>query len=139
MKELRVTYLKKVSLSMLVVMRERESVENVFFFFFFSTSFNMFFLKRDKKGGVYVRVMMRKNQRSVENSFVQFSVMTECVFIFTTCNVKAISALIVTNNIRKELVVMIVANYEYQIAANQSTKLIPINNIDSYHLKRYCF
>jgi len=61
MKELRVTYLKKVSLSMLVVMRERESVENVFFFFFFSTSFNMFFLKRDKKGGVYVRVMMRKN------------------------------------------------------------------------------
>jgi len=64
--------------------------------------------------------------------------MKECVFIFTTCNVNAISALIVTNNIRKELV-MIVANYEYQIAANQSTKLIPINNIDSYHLKRYCF
>jgi len=30
---------------MWVVMRERESVENVFFLF--STSFNMFFLKRD--------------------------------------------------------------------------------------------
>jgi len=41
-----------------------------------------------------------------------FLVMTECVFIFTTCNVNAISALIVTNNIRKKLV-MIVANYEY--------------------------
>jgi len=70
--------------------------------------------------------------------FFRFSVMIECVFIFTTYNVNAISALIVTNNIRKELV-MIVANYEYQIEANQSTKLIPINNMDSYHLKRYYF
>ena len=56
-----------------------------------------------------------------------FSVMTECVFIFTTCNVNVISVLIVTNSIRKELV-MIVANYKYQIAANQSTKSIIINN-----------
>jgi len=53
--------------------------------------------------------------------------MTECVFILTPCNINAISALIVTNNIRKELV-MIVANYEFQIAANQSTKSIIINN-----------
>jgi len=34
---------------MWVVMRERESVENVFFFFFCSTSSNMFFLKRDEE------------------------------------------------------------------------------------------
>ena len=52
--------------------------------------------------------------------------MTEYIFIFTTCNGNSISALIVTNNIRKELV-MIIANYEYQIAANQSTKSIIIN------------
>ena len=41
---------------MWVVMRERESVENVFL----SSSFNMFFLKRDKKRGVYVGVVMGK-------------------------------------------------------------------------------
>ena len=41
MKELRVTYLKKFSLSIWVVMREGESVENVFFFFIIS--FNIFF------------------------------------------------------------------------------------------------
>jgi len=59
--------------------------------------------------------------------YLFFFDMTECVFIFTTCNVNAISALIVTNNIRKELVMIIAANYEYQIA-NQSTKSIIINN-----------
>jgi len=37
---------------MWVVMRERESVENVFFSFFYSTSFNIFFKKRDKREGV---------------------------------------------------------------------------------------
>jgi len=70
-----------------------------------------------------VGVVMGNNQSSVENFF--FLVMTECVFIFTTCNVNAISTLIVANNIRKELI--IVANYEYQITAKQSTKSIIIN------------
>jgi len=36
--------------------------------------------------------------------------MTDCVFIFTHCNINVILALIVTNNIRKKLV-MIVAYY----------------------------
>jgi len=39
----------------------------------------------------------------------------------------AISALIVMNNIRKELV-MVATNYGDQIAANQSTKSIIISN-----------
>jgi len=113
-------------LSMWVVMRERESVENVFFFFFFlppSICSFFFFEKKRLKRGVYVGVVMGNNQSSVENFF--FLVMTECVFIFTTCNVNAISTLIVANNIRKELI--IVANYEYQITAKQSTKSIIIN------------
>jgi len=71
MKEWRVTYLKKISLSMWVVMREREGVENVFFFFFFLPP-STFFLKRDKTGGVYVGVVMGKNQRSVENFFTGY-------------------------------------------------------------------
>ena len=65
-----------------------------------------------------------------------FSVMTKCVFILTPCNISAISTLIVMNNIRKELV-MIVANYgikSQQIRAqnqsssvtNQSTKSIQL-------------
>jgi len=58
--------------------------------------------------------------------------MTECVFIFTPCNINAISALIVMNNIRKELL-MITTHYGDQIAANQSTKSIKIGNIDSNH------
>jgi len=58
--------------------------------------------------------------------------MTECVFILTPCNINAISTLIVMNNIRKELV-MIVAHYGNQIIANQSTKSIKIENIDSNH------
>jgi len=44
---------------MWVVMRERESVENVFFLF--STSFNMFFFKERLKRGVSVGVVMGKN------------------------------------------------------------------------------
>ena len=44
--------------------------------------------------------------------------MTECVFILTPCNINAISALIVMNNIRKELI-MIAANYGDQIIGNQ--------------------
>jgi len=78
---------------------------------------------------------MGKKYRSVENLF---SIMRECVFILTPCNINAISALIVMNNISTKLV-MIAAHYEDQIAANQSIKSIPINNIDSYHLKIYCF
>jgi len=107
-----------------VVMRGREGVENVFFFFL-STSFNTFFLKRDQKGGMYMRVVMEKNERSVENPL--YSVLTECVFILTPCNINAILALIVMNNIRKELV-MIPAYYGDQIAAKQSTKSIIISN-----------
>jgi len=56
-------------------------------------------------------------------------VMTKCVFILTPCNINAILALIVMNNIRKELV-MIVAHYGDEIIANQSTKSIKISNID---------
>ena len=108
---------------MWVVMRERESVEN--FFLLFSTSFNMFFLREIKKRCV-CGSGDGKELEKCRKSF-PFSVITECIFIFTTCNVNVISVLIVTNNIRKELV-MIVANYEYQIAANQSTKSIIINN-----------
>ena len=58
--------------------------------------------------------------------------MTKCVFILTPCNINAISILIVMNNIRKELI-MIATHYGNQIAANQSTKSIKINNIDSNH------
>jgi len=50
--------------------------------------------------------------------------MTEYIFIFTYCNLNAISALIVMNNIRKELV-MIATHYGNQIIVNQSTKSIP--------------
>jgi len=56
--------------------------------------------------------------------------MTECIFILTPCNINAISALIVMNNIRKELV-MIETHYGNPIAANQSTKSIKINNMNS--------
>jgi len=58
--------------------------------------------------------------------------MTACVFIFTHCNINAISALIVMNNIRKELV-MIATHYGNQITVNQSTISIIINNINSNH------
>jgi len=43
--------------------------------------------------------------------------MTECVFILTPCNINAIPVLIVTNNIRKELV-MIATHHENQIIVN---------------------
>jgi len=56
-----------------------------------------------------------------------FLVMTKCVFILTPCNINAILALIIMNNIRKELV-MIATNYGDQIAAKQSTKSIIISN-----------
>jgi len=95
---------------MWVVMRERESVEN--FFLLFSTSFNMFFLREIKKRCICGSGDGKELEKCRESFFFCFLVMTECVFIFTTCNVNAISALIVTNNIRKKLV-MIVANYEY--------------------------
>jgi len=42
----------------------------------------------------------------------------------------SVPILIVMNNIRKELVI-ILAHYENQIAANQNTKLIKINNINA--------
>ena len=44
---------------MWVVMRERESVENVFFFFFLPPSICFFFKKRLKRG-VYVGLVMGK-------------------------------------------------------------------------------
>ena len=58
-----------------------------------------------------------------------FLVNAECVFILTPCNINEISTLIVMDNIRKELV-MIVAHYRDHIATNQSTKSIKIYNID---------
>ena len=52
---------------MWVVMRERESVENVFFSFFFYLF--QYFFKREIKEKVCVGVVMGKNQRNVENPF----------------------------------------------------------------------
>jgi len=68
--------------------------------------------------------------KELEKYIEYFFHMTECVFILTPCNINAISALIVKNNIRKHLV-MITAHYKNQIKANQSTKSIKIGNIDS--------
>ena len=56
--------------------------------------------------------------------------MTNCVFISVNCSTNAILALIVMNNIRKELVI-IVARYRNQITPNQSIISIIISNIDS--------
>jgi len=64
--------------------------------------------------------------------FFDFSIpfhMTEYVFIFTNCNINAISPLIVMNNIRKKLV-MIAAHYDNQIVANHNTISIIISNIN---------
>jgi len=109
--------------SLWVVMRERESVENVFFSFF-STSFNMlFFWKRDKKGGVCGSGDEKELEKYIEYIFFLFP--AECVFILTPCNINAISTtLIVMKNIRKELI-MIVAHYGDQIIVNQNTKINP--------------
>jgi len=52
--------------------------------------------------------------------------MTKCVFILASCNINAISTLIVMNNIQKEFV-MIALHYRDQIIANQSTKSIKIS------------
>jgi len=80
-----------------------------------------------------------EKDRSVENIFFfNHFPMTECIFIFTHCNINAIIALIVINNIRKELI-MIAVHYGNQIVANQSTISITINNIDSNHYKIYWF
>jgi len=56
--------------------------------------------------------------------------MIDYIFMFTYCNLTTILALIVINNIRKEMV-MIAIHYGDQIIANQSTKSIKISNIDS--------
>jgi len=77
-------------------------------------------------------------EKSIEYFCLVLFHMTDYVFIFTYCNINAISALIVINNIRKELV-MIAAHYGNQIIANQSTKSIKISNIDSNYMKKYCF
>jgi len=44
--------------------------------------------------------------------------MTDCIFIFTHCNLNAILTLIVMNNIKKQLI-MITPHYENQITTNQ--------------------
>jgi len=59
--------------------------------------------------------------------------MTKCVFIFTHYNINEILALIVKNNIKKELIMIATHYYENQIIANQNTKSIKIGNIDSNH------
>jgi len=64
----------------------------------------MFFLKRDKKGGVCGSGDEKELEKYIEYFFFFF--MTECVFILTPCNIDAISALIAMNNIRKELVMI---------------------------------
>ena len=128
---------------MWVVMRGRESVKNVFFFYLLQ----YVFLREIRKEVCMWEWWWERIREVWELSF--FSVLTECVFILAPCNINTISALIVMNNIRKELV-MIATHYENQITANQTTKsiiinnklehkIILINNIDSYHLKRYCF
>jgi len=71
-------------------------------------------------------------------AFLVIDGMIECVFILAPCNINAISTLIVMNNIMEELV-MIATHYENQIIVNQSTKSIPISNIDYNHLKKYFF
>ena len=57
---------------------------------------------------------------------------TDCLFIFTHYNINVILALIVKNNIKKELV-MIAIHYGNQIIANQRTISKKINNNDSNH------
>jgi len=52
-----------------------------------------------------------RGRESVDNVFFLFPIhMTDCVFIFTHCNINVILGLIVTNNIRNELV-MIATHY----------------------------
>jgi len=62
-----------------------------------------------------------------------FLVTTECVFILTPCNINVISALIVMNNIRKELV-MIATHYGKQIRAQNQTRseilILTINKLE---------
>ena len=118
--------------------RERESVENIFFSFFFLPPSIFFFSEREIKKKVCVGVVIGKNERSVDN-FSFLYVLTECVFILTPCNINAILALIVMNNIRKESI-MIAANFGDQSQPNKaqnqsssvtnqsSTKSIPIKN-----------
>ena len=96
----------------------------IIIFIFFLPRAICFFLRVMKEEGCMWEWW---GERIREVSRIFFSVLIECVFILTPCNINVISALIIMNNIRKELV-MIVANYEYQIAANQSTKSIIINN-----------
>jgi len=102
----------------------------------FPTSFNKNFAlppKRDRKK-VWLYKWYWERKRKCREYFLFFLIlfhMTECIFILTPCNINAISALIVINNIRKELI-MIATHYGNQIATNQSTlSIIIINNIDS--------
>jgi len=48
-------------MSVCVLMRKKESIENAFFFFFYLLRYVFIFWKRDKEGGVYVGVVMGKN------------------------------------------------------------------------------
>jgi len=82
-----------------------------------------FFLKRDKKGGVCGSGDEKELEKYIEYIFFLFP--AKYVFILTPCNMNAISTtLIVMNNIRKELI-MIIAHYGDQIVANQNTKFNP--------------
>jgi len=79
-----------------------------------------------------------KERESVEN--ILFSLffflipfhVTNCLFIFTNCNINAILALIVMNNIKKKLV-MIASHFGNQIIANQNTISNKIGSIYSDH------
>jgi len=108
--------------------RKRECRECFLLFFLFYL-LQYFFKKRDKREGVCGSGDGKKLKKCRESFF---SVLIECVFILAPCNINAISALIVMNNIRKELV-MIATHYVNQIIVNRAQNQSQISNINSNH------
>ena len=79
--------------------RKRECREC--FLLFFSTSFNMFFFfeREIKKGGVCESCDGKELEKYLEYFLLFFGHVTDCLFIFTNCNIIAILALIIMNKI----------------------------------------
>jgi len=75
----------------------------------------------------------KKEVYKIFSFFLIFFHMTDCIFISTHCNTIVTLALIVMNNIMKELV-MIATHYDNQITENQNTISIIISNIDSMRM-----
>jgi len=98
----------------------------------------IFFLRELKKEGCMWEWWGERIREVSRIFFRSFFIWRTMYFIFTYCNLNAILASIVMNNIRKELV-MITAHYGDQIISNQSTKSIKISNIDSNYMNKYCF